>query len=110
MPVVHALNILHSLLAIDIQEASKRQNEDARNSLEGYLYRVRDLLSDDNERAPFVKCSKESERKAISEKLEETFAWLSDEGEHADTSELVEKRGALAYVPSSSRTRRILAD
>lgn len=87
-----------SLLAIDGQEASKRQNEDARNDLEGYLYRVRDLLSDERPGTPFVKCSKDSERKAISEKVDETLAWLNDEGEHADTSALTDKHMALAYV------------
>ena len=50
--------------AIDLAEAAKRRHEEARNTLEGYLYRVRDLLSEDGE-TPFRKCSKEEERAAI---------------------------------------------
>ena len=68
--------------------------EEARNTLEGYLYRVRDLLEEEGE-TPFRKCSKEEERKAMSEKLEETFAWLHDEGEEAETKAYVDRRAAL---------------
>jgi hypoxia up-regulated 1 len=90
------LNVtLIRLISIDIEESNKRHKEDARNTLESYLYRVRDLLDDDRENSPFVKCSKDAERRSISQKLEETFHWLSDEGEHADTNTLVEKRSTL---------------
>lgn len=68
--------------------------EEARNTLEGYLYRVRDLLQEEGE-TPFRKCSKEGERSAMGEKLEETFAWLHDEGEDAETKEYIDRRAAL---------------
>jgi hypothetical protein len=88
-----------------MKEAVKRRNEDARNDLEGYLYRVRDLLSDDGEHAPFVKCSQPIERDEISAKLEETLAWLNEEGDRAETTTLVEKHKALKYVYAASQAR-----
>ena len=66
------------LLAIDRLEAGKRAREEARNSLEGYLYRVRDLLEDDSTGSSSVGYSQEKERKAMEKKLEESFNWLSE--------------------------------
>lgn len=45
-----------------------------------------------------MKCSKDTERKRIAEKLKETSAWISDHGDDADTNELVAKRTTLEYV------------
>jgi len=86
------------LRAIDAEELSKTRREEARNTFEGYLYRLRDLLDEDNKDTPFKKCSQASERKTIAEKLDESFAWLSDRGDLADTSQLLDKRIALEYV------------
>lgn len=86
-----------SLREIDVEESTKRANEDARNSLEGYLYRVRDLLETQDEGAPFVKCSKETERQTISSKLTETFDWMHSEGDAAETKTLISKRRAIEY-------------
>lgn len=83
--------------AIDRAEAAVRRKEEARNALEAYLYRVRDLLEDEGD-TPFRKCSKEEERRSMSEKLEETFSWLHDEGDDADTTAYVQHRSALEYV------------
>jgi hypoxia up-regulated 1 len=83
---------------IDRDEATKRRREEARNSLEGYLYRVRDLLSDPNAGTPFMKCSQEEERKVLAEKVEETISWLHDKGDLAETSQLYDKRNAVEYV------------
>ncbi|KAH8822683.1 Hsp70 protein-domain-containing protein [Flagelloscypha sp. PMI_526] len=80
---------------IDLTEAAKTRKEEARNSLESYLYRLRDLLDDDNKDTPFKKCSQESERRSILEKLDSTFEWLHDKGDYAETSELLDKRNDL---------------
>lgn len=45
-----------------------------------------------------MKCSKASERQAISQKLVDTIAWLHEEGETADTAALREKRAELECV------------
>ncbi|GLB44149.1 putative heat shock protein 70 family protein [Lyophyllum shimeji] len=80
------------LRAIDAEEAAKNRKEEARNTLESYLYRLRDLLDDEDRDTPFKKCSKESERQAITEKLEESFSWLHERGDIAETSQFLDKR------------------
>ena len=87
-------NNLARLSTVDNEEAAKRRREEARNSLEGYLYRIRDLLDDYSE-TPFMKCSQESERKAIADRLQQTFAWLNEEGDHAETWQYLDKRSSL---------------
>lgn len=101
------------LRALDTKEASKLLREEAHNTLEAYLYKLRDLLEDRPD-SPFMKCSKPSERQVISHKLADTITWLHEEGETADTSALREKRGALecvhigAYVVTSKIMFRLL--
>jgi hypoxia up-regulated 1 len=83
------------LRAVDQEEAAKSRREEARNTFEGYLYRLRDLLNEENPEAPFKKCSKDEERQSISEKLDESFQWLYDRGDLAETSQFLDKRIAL---------------
>ncbi|TFY61102.1 hypothetical protein EVJ58_g4721 [Rhodofomes roseus] len=86
------------LSTIDNEEAGKRRREEARNSLEAYIYKLRDLLDDDNQENPFNKCSREAERKRIAESLKETSAWVSDHGDDADTNQLLAKRSVLEQL------------
>ncbi|RDB23436.1 Hypoxia up-regulated protein 1 [Hypsizygus marmoreus] len=83
------------LRAIDIEEAAKNRKDEARNTFEGYLYRLRDLLDEENTETPFKKCSTESERKTITETLEDSFLWLHDKGDVAETSQFLDKRISL---------------
>ncbi|KAL4257706.1 Heat Shock Protein 70 (HSP70) [Pleurotus pulmonarius] len=83
------------LRAADAQEAAKTRREEARNTFEAYLYRLRDLLEDENQTSPFKKCSKESERATISEKLDSSFNWLHEKGDDADTPQFLDKRSTL---------------
>lgn len=78
-----------------MEEAAKNRREEARNSFESYLYRLRDLLNDDNKETPFMKCSQDGERREILEKLDESFQWLFDRGDLAETSQFLNKRIAL---------------
>lgn len=71
--------------------------EEARNNLESYLYRLRDLLSDESE-TPFMKCSQPGERSAIQKELQETLVWMHDEADNADTTQFLEKLSSLEYV------------
>jgi hypoxia up-regulated 1 len=80
---------------VEYQEAAKQRKEEARNSLESYLYRVRDLLDEENRDTPFKKCSQDSERKLIGEKLADLISWLHDKGDIAETSQFLDKRNAL---------------
>ncbi|KAG6911087.1 hypothetical protein DXG01_004602 [Tephrocybe rancida] len=83
------------LRTIDQEETAKTRKDEARNTLESYLYRLRDLLDEENRDTPFKKCSKETERKVITEKLEESFTWLHDRGDVAETSQFLDKRISL---------------
>ncbi|KAI0830309.1 actin-like ATPase domain-containing protein [Trametes gibbosa] len=83
------------LLAVDAEESTKRRREEARNTLEGYIYKLRDLLGDGASESPFVKCSQAAERKALAEKTDETLVWLQDHGDDADTIQYIDKRTAL---------------
>ena len=82
---------------IDNIESSKRRKEEARNNLESYLYRLRDLL-DDESQTPFRKCSQFEERSVIHKKLEETLTWMHDEADNADTTQFLQKLSGLEYV------------
>ncbi|GAA6037719.1 hypothetical protein JCM8097_002306 [Rhodosporidiobolus ruineniae] len=74
----------------------KLAREEARNVLEAYIYRVRDLLDGGSrESEAFLAASVESERKAVRELNEKTSEWLWDEGEQADTKALKEKKKEL---------------
>ncbi len=79
----------------------KAQREEARNAIESYLYRVRDMIEDPT----FESVSKDAERSAIVAKTEELSAWLSDDGETADTSTLKSKRSSLATLIKPLETR-----
>ena len=85
------------LREIDSIEGSKRRKEEARNELESYLYKLRDLLGDESE-TPFRKCSQPGERTAIHTKLEDTLAWMHDGADDADTSHFLNKISDLEYV------------
>ncbi|GAA5862012.1 hypothetical protein JCM3774_006140 [Rhodotorula dairenensis] len=74
----------------------KLAREEARNVLEAYVYRVRDLVDGGSrESAAFLAASVDSERKAVRELQQKTAEWLFDEGESAGTKELKEKKREL---------------
>lgn len=80
------------LYVADVVARKKANKEEARNVLEGYVYRVRDLVEEEW----FKKASKEEERNAITSKQRELSEWLnSPEGDKADTSALKLKKGSL---------------
>ncbi|KAI3487709.1 hypothetical protein L1887_48315 [Cichorium endivia] len=79
----------------------KAQREEARNAIESYLYRVRDLVED----STFAAVAKDAERKAIASKTDELSAWLSDAGETADTATLKLKRASLESLIKPLETR-----
>lgn len=84
----------YRLVSVDQAEMAKRRREESRNLLETYLYRLRDLLDGDSS-SPFIVYSKQAERTELSNSLQETFQWLSESGDSADSIELWSKREAL---------------
>ncbi|GAA5930859.1 uncharacterized protein JCM15063_002480 [Sporobolomyces koalae] len=83
----------------------KLAREEARNTLEAYIYRVRDLL----DQSSFISSSVESERKAIKELNDKSGDWLWDEGESAKTLELKEKKRDLEKLVKHILNRSIEA-
>lgn len=79
---------------MDAAEAAKRRRAETHNNLEAYLYRLRDLLDNEDD-SPFMRCSKEEERKAIQEKLEDTLLWMHEEADSASMMELLDKKDAI---------------
>lgn len=77
-------------------ETRKRTREEARNTLEAYTYRVRDLL----EKSEFTKAATKAELSAIGGLRDEVAEWLGDYAETASTKELKQKKADLEYVPA----------
>ncbi|KAF9344770.1 hypothetical protein BGX26_003933 [Mortierella sp. AD094] len=73
---------LEKIRKLDALDAAKRAREEARNSLESFLYRGRDLLYKDE----IIEVSTEEERQTLSESLSTISEWL-DDNEDADTVE-----------------------
>ncbi|KAG9101171.1 lumenal Hsp70 protein [Ceratobasidium sp. 392] len=80
------------LIALNKSATSKREREEAYNVLEGFLYRLRRLLSDDSEDSPFTDFSTPEERTKIEKAVDEAMAWLDDEGVKADAKALWARR------------------
>jgi hypothetical protein len=85
------------LSSLDYAELQKQRKSETRNSLEAYLYRLRDLLASEAS-APFIECSSEAERDKIEKKLDETMSWLQESADDASLAVLLEKRASLEYV------------
>ncbi|KAK4983955.1 lumenal Hsp70 protein [Elasticomyces elasticus] len=72
------------LLAFDRSDKSRLLREEALNVLEGYTYKVRDLITD----AGFKDASTDAQRTEISSMLSTTSEWLYSEGANAATDVL----------------------
>lgn len=79
------------LATIKEREKEKRKRAAAINSLETFLFDLRDKLEQDE----FVKCSTADERDRMKQKADEVDAWLSDADSTVETSTFQEKLGEL---------------
>lgn len=91
------------LQAIDSLELSRRQREEALNHLEGYLYRLRDMLAPESEGSLFWQFSQAAEREQLANGVREGMQWLEEEGWKAETAALRKRADDLACVLSSLR-------
>ncbi|PHH86277.1 hypothetical protein CDD83_10479 [Cordyceps sp. RAO-2017] len=82
-------------------DKARVQREEALNQLEGFAYKVRDLL--DNE--AFVARSTEQERSKLAEKASEMSEWLYDGGAEATKEELKAKLKLLQDLVTPVQTR-----
>ncbi|KAK5997262.1 Hypoxia up-regulated protein 1 [Cladobotryum mycophilum] len=67
------------LKAFATSDKARQQREEALNQLEGYTYKIRDLVDAEN----FIAKSTEEEREVLTQKASETSDWLYEEGEEA---------------------------
>lgn len=88
--------LLRRLRDLEQAEARKKLREEARNVLEAFTYKARDLA----EQADFQVYASQTELKNIKEQLDNTASWIWDEGETAAIKELRSRRTDLEYVPS----------
>jgi len=79
-----------SLVTVDNAEKLRHKKEEARNMLEGYCYRMRDLLAGEP-MSPFMLYSKEEERRKLEDRMYEAFSLLND-GDDAELAELWRRR------------------
>ncbi|KAK4111103.1 actin-like ATPase domain-containing protein [Canariomyces notabilis] len=72
------------LKAFEISDRLRRQREEALNQLEGFTYKVRDLIENES----FIGASTAEERAKLEKKNSETSDWLYGEGADATKDEL----------------------
>ena len=80
------------LASISAAEAAKAAREEARNILEGYLYKMSNLLDENADVKVLYDFATKKEREEISKIVSSTFEWLSDHAETASEKELRGKR------------------
>ena len=86
-----------SLIKMEAADAAIAAREEQRNILEGYLYKLRDLLESDSQH-PFVRHSQDPERRAISRQLKDISNWFNTYADDAQTKDFVGKRSSLECV------------
>ncbi|UQC74900.1 uncharacterized protein CLUP02_01552 [Colletotrichum lupini] len=75
------------LKAFETSDKARRLREEALNQLEGFTYKVRDLLESDS----FIAASTAEERATLEKKNSEASDWLYEEGADASRDELKKK-------------------
>lgn len=88
------------LTSIAAFERAKYAREEARNYLEGYLYRLSALLNKDAENRVLHDFATSAEKSAIGKLVQESLNWLSEHAEKADEKTLKGKRADLEWVLS----------
>ena len=90
------------LSAFASSDKQRRLREEALNSLEGYTYRIRDVLTDDG----FIEASTDSQRSAIEKLLSSTSDWLHEEGSSATLEVLRQKLKDLEGLVKPVQSRK----
>lgn len=91
------------MAAIDAAELAQEKRAEAFNVLEAYVYKLRDLLNEEDyptsSQMTFREFSTAEERAALKPLVESTGEWLSTyEATKADVAQLKEKKKALRSV------------
>ncbi|KAL0254068.1 hypothetical protein I308_101447 [Cryptococcus tetragattii IND107] len=83
------------LISISAFEAAKASREEARNSLESYLYALQNSLNNDDGPTALTDFSTPAEQQALKKLLDETFEWLGENDEVAEEAKLRRKLAEL---------------
>ncbi|XP_042436659.1 heat shock 70 kDa protein 17-like [Zingiber officinale] len=83
------------LEALDKKDAEKRRTAELKNSLEEYIYSIREKIEDNVE---VEKVSSEEERRSFTDKLSEVQEWLYTDGEDASANEFKERLELLKAI------------
>lgn len=89
------------LQAFETSDKARRQREEALNQLEGFTYKVRDLL----ENEAFVGASTAEERTTLEQKASEASDWLYGEGADATKDEFKAKHKELSDIATRVQAR-----
>lgn len=103
-PQLDKIEVLQSkdrLKAFEQSDKARRQREEALNQLEGFTYKVRDLLDSET----FTAASTEAERKSLEEKSSAASDWLYEDGADASKDELKSKLKELQDIVVPIQTR-----
>ncbi|CAN8104278.1 unnamed protein product [Discula destructiva] len=103
-PQLDKVDVLQSkdrLKAFAKSDLARTQRSEAHNSLEGFTYKIRDLL--DNEK--FIAASTEAERKDLEEKSSAASDWLYEGGADASTEELKKRLKTLQSIVTPVQNR-----
>ncbi|GAB0135939.1 HSP 70 family protein-like protein [Epichloe bromicola] len=89
------------LKAFAASDKARLQREEALNQLEGYTYKIRDLLESES----FIASSTQKERTALAEKASEISDWLNEDGAEATKEALKAKLKILQDIVVPVQTR-----
>ena len=90
------------LSAFDKSDRSRVFREEALNNLEGYTYKVRDILEDDG----FIQASSEKQRDEIETKSNDASMWLYGDGAEASRETLKERLDELRNLVQPIQNRK----
>lgn len=92
MALLTRLSLSSRLSKIEAVERSALARAEARNLLEGYLYRVSDLLSPETTTRAIHDFATAEEKQKMQEVVSEALEWMAEHGETADEGALKQKR------------------
>jgi hypoxia up-regulated 1 len=94
-------SFIQGIKSFDAHDASRRALEEARNELEGFTYKARELLLDGD----FIAASTEDAREKLSTLIEEAGEWLYGDGYHALLPDVQAKLKGLKALQTPILTR-----
>lgn len=102
LPALEKSRMKDRITAFDDSDRSRRLREEALNQLEGFTYKARDLL--DNE--DFVAASTEEERTSLDTKAKAASEWIYSGGSDASREELKAKLKEMKDIVGPIETRK----